>query len=230
MNRLRQMFFSSSVAGTVKELAILTFGIYLALWMENEVQTWKDQRKESEYIGLLAADLRSDQKELGVILSRIEQKLQTLQTQLQAINDPRYTSDPEFAAATALTGSEAVTNYHFFSPQDFTLLSLRESGDFKLLRNQEIKSQLLAVHKSYEILHQLQQNYLQGLDEEFIPLLIRSVDMMAGTLQDPQMPHKILFKNMIAFALNETSQRKQFIERTLRKIEALQVELNRALQ
>ncbi|WP_290612014.1 hypothetical protein [Arsukibacterium sp. UBA3155] len=230
MGRLRKMLFSSSVAGTVKELAILAFGIYLALWMENEVQTWKDHRKESEYISLIAADLRTDQKELAIILSRIEQKLQTLETHLLAFSDPRYTTDPEFAAATALSGSDAVNNYHFFSPQDFTLLSLRESGDFKLIRNQEIKSQLLAVHKSYDILNRLQQNYLQGLDEEFIPLWIRSVDVMNSTLQDPQMPHLVLFKNMMVFAMSETTQRKQFIERTLTRIEKLQAELSRELQ
>ncbi len=224
------MLFSSSVAGTVKELAILAFGIYLALWMENEVQTWKDHRKESEYISLIAADLRTDQKELAIILSRIEQKLQTLETHLLAFSDPRYTTDPEFAVATALSGSDAVNNYHFFSPQDFTLLSLRESGDFKLIRNQEIKSQLLAVHKSYDILNRLQQNYLQGLDEEFIPLWIRSVDVMNSTLQDPQMPHLVLFKNMMVFAMSETTQRKQFIERTLTRIEKLQAELSRELQ
>lgn len=230
MSRLRKMLFSSSVAGVAKELAILAFGIYLALWMENEVQTWKDHSKEHEYLSLIADDLRTDQKELGAILTRIEQKLQTLETHLQAFADPRYTTDAEFAAATALSGSNAVTNYHFFSPQDFTLLSLRESGDFKLIRNQEIKSQLLAVHKNYEILNRFQQNYLQGLDEEFIPLWIRSVDVMTGTLQDPNMPQQVLFKNMMAFAMNETSQRKQFIEHILKRIEKLQAELSLELQ
>lgn len=225
MERIRQILRKASFAGIAKELAIISFGIYLALWMENIVQTWKDHSKETEYLGLIAADLTTDQKQLNDILLRINKKLDTLQTHLVAFSDPRYSADADFAAKVAIDGSKLVTSYHFFSPQDFTLLSLRESGDFKLIRDQEIKSQLLAVHKSYALLHQMQQNYLQGLDEEFIPLWIRSVDVMTDTLHDPTLPQHLLFKNMMAFAINETSQRKQFIERLLIRIERLQAQI-----
>jgi hypothetical protein len=107
---------------------------------------------------------------------------------------------------------------------------MRESGDFGLLTDDDIKTQLLKLNSRYQIIELLQNNYMQGLDDEFIPMWVRHADMVNNTLLHPEIILEPIFKNMVGFAWSETSQRKAQLSVTLEDVKELRKKLEIAAQ
>ncbi|WP_026375361.1 hypothetical protein [Aestuariibacter salexigens] len=225
----RHVRWASSFAQLWKDLALLVVGIYLALWMENTVQDWENDGKQKSYLAQLSEDLATDERQLNSLIPQLENKANKLE---QAIGyfqtNPIKASDKE-AQRWAVEAASTVNAYFFFTPQDFTFLSMRESGDFKLLRDDDIKRQLLKINGQYRLIDTLQKNYMQGLDDEFIPMWVRHADMINDELVRPEIITQPIFKNMLAFAWNETSQRRIQMKRTLEEIRQLRRNLGAAL-
>jgi hypothetical protein len=213
-----------------KDLTLLVLGIYLALWMENTVQSWNNDAKQRDYMHRLSLDLASDEKQIESLLPLLTDKIAKLQHGIGFLQSSGL--DPMQAEVTkqAVSIANAVNNYYFFTPQDFTFLSMRESGDFGLLTNDDIKTQLLRLNSRYKIIHLLQNNYMQGLDDEFIPMWVRHADMINNTLLHPEIISKPIFKNMVGFAWNETEQRKTQLNATLKNVKELRHKLEIASQ
>jgi hypothetical protein len=200
---------------------LLVVGIYIALWMENKVQDWENNEKQQDYLESLSLDLQADIDFLKSIKARQEVKVKVLENGIQTLLSENDRASHEFQEI-AINMARSVNNYYFFEPQKFTFLSMRESGDFKLIKNNKIKTKLLELHQNYDFLDTLQNNYLQGLDTEFIPLWIRHVNMITNEVLDDTVFQSPVFNNMIGFAYNETSQRKALIAEIIVQAEALQ--------
>ncbi|TDF35101.1 hypothetical protein EYS14_22255 [Alteromonadaceae bacterium M269] len=212
---------SKGVTSFLFDFMLLVIGIYLALWMENKVQDWENNDKQRDYLNRLSLDLQADIDYLKNIKKRQETKITTIEKGIQLIVSGADKTDPAFEEM-AVNMAQSVNNYYFFEPQKFTFLSMRESGDFKLIKDNEIKTKLLELHRQYEFLDTLQKNYLQGLDTEFIPLWIRHVNMITNEVLDDSVFTNPIFDNMIGFAYNETSQRKTLIDDVITQAETLQ--------
>lgn len=230
MQQSKALRWLKGLAHFWKDLILLVLGIYLALWMENKVQSWNDDEKQREYMYRLSLDLASDEKQIETMLPELETKINRLQQAIGFLQRPDLDVSMPDVQEQAVEIAGAVSNYYFFAPQDFTFLSMRESGDFKLLSDDEIKTELLKLNNRYAVIEVLQNNYMQGLDDEFMPLWVRHADMINNTLVHPAVISKPIFKNMIGFAWNETNQRKILLNRTLEEIKTLRIQLENAAQ
>jgi|GEM_PF-1985013 len=217
--------FFTSLTHFWKDLTLLVLGIYLALWMENTVQDWENDAKQQDYLYRLAQDLNSDIQSLEYLQKKLADKVSKLEQAIGRIAQDELAIDNESTATFTLSTASTINNYFFFTPQDFTYLSMRESGDFKLIKEDAIKSRLIKLYGQYDFLATLQKNYLQGLDDEFIPLWLRSVDILHDNLIDKSLIKKPLYTNMIAFAYNDTQTRQNFIQHLLTQTRQLQTEL-----
>ena len=56
------------------------------------------------------------------------------------------------------------SSYLFFEPSDFTYQSMQESGDFQLLSDATVKSDILRLQRQYRHIDTLQTNFLHALD------------------------------------------------------------------
>jgi hypothetical protein len=202
---------SKGITGFMLDLCVLVLGIYIALWMENKVQTWKEADRQDDYLYRLSADLDNDQLRLTGTLESLKKKHDQIESGIETIKSNKVMS-PENADDLVMRVSQQVMHYHYFEPEDYTFMSMRESGDFKLIKSESIKLSLLRLHRRYEYLDLLQKNYQQGLDDEFIPMWVRKVDFMAEEASAGDLLENIVFRNMLIFALNETRNRIQAIE------------------
>ena len=224
---IKRTRLAKGVSSFIFDFMLLVVGIYIALWMENKVQDWENDEKQRDYLTRLSLDLQADIDFLKNIKKRQEAKINTLTNGIQTILSEKDKSSPKFKEL-AVNMAKSVNNYYFFEPQKFTFLSMRESGDFKLIKDDKIKTELLQLHKHYSFLDTLQNNYLQGLDTEFIPLWIRHVNMITNEVIDDSVFTNPIFDNMIGFAHNETSQRKALIEEIIVQADALQEAMQKA--
>jgi hypothetical protein len=225
MRQSKIIMWLKELAHFWKDLVLLVLGIYMALWMENAVQGWENDNRQRDYMYRLSIDLIADEKLIKELLPILEKKINRLQEAILFLQKPDLDPSNPDVQAKAVTIANTVTTYSFFSPQDFTFLSMRESGDFKLLSEDEIKTELLQINNQYQFTKILQSNYMQGLDDEFIPLWIRSADMISGNIIHPEVIQQPIFKNMVGFAYNETYQRKSHLDKTLKQIRALRIKL-----
>lgn len=213
-----------------RDLALLVIGIYLALWMENTVEYWNDKEKERSYLKQLSLDLKSDREQIVALLPKLEQKVKKLESAIGFFQQPNLEYNSKEASNQAVMIASHINNYYFFRPQEFTFLSMRESGDFKLITSDKIKRDLLKLNDEYRLIDQLQKNYMQGLDDEFIPMWVRHADMVSNELIYPEIIKEPIFKNMVAFSWNETSQRSKQLARTIIKISALREQLESSVR
>jgi len=99
-----------------------------------------------------------------------------------------------------------IGNYDFFNPDNFTITSLLQSGDLKLIDSEETKRELLRLLKVYESIDIMQNNFLQALDDNYFPMLLSRVDMVEFKALEPNFFYGVEIKNYSAFTINETSQ------------------------
>jgi hypothetical protein len=114
-----------------------------------------------------------------------------------------------------------IGNYNFFNPDNFTLLSLLQSGDLKLIQSEDIKKEILRLQKVYEMIDTMQKNFLQALDDNYFPILLNKMDMVEFRAIDPDFFYGIEIKNYCAFTLNETNQQNQTYKQALKQIDKL---------
>jgi hypothetical protein len=95
-------------------------------------------------------------------------------------------------------------NYQFFVPSDFTFKSMQESGDFRLLRNAEIKREILRLDRRHKDIASLQKNYLQALDGTYIPLMMSGFDIANLRVTDPALLEDQTFQNFFVYTKQDT--------------------------
>ena len=192
----------SRTGGFLVELLMLVLGINIALWFEGQFQEYQDARAEEAYMLGLRRDVLEDASALERLADVNEARTGRLAGILGTVGTLGDIPDEE-----AIGMMFEVSTYDFFEPEDFTYRAMQESGDFSLLSDPDIKEALLRLHRRYKLIGILEDNFLQALDDEYIPLMIRSVDMAAGRVVDRAFGENVIARNMIAYAINDTQAR-----------------------
>ena len=198
------------------ELLMLVVGINLALWFEGKFDEFKDRQSERQYLQGLHDDLTVDVEQLDRIIKFDDSKVAKLTALLEQLPTLHEASQESQAGAMFEPSS-----YDFFEPSGFTYRSMQESGDFRLLRDPTTKNAILKLARRYRSIELLQQNFIQALDDGYIPLLMRSFDVAQMRLVDPTVTTKLEYRNFIAYAINETEQRSQQSEKARDESRAL---------
>lgn len=192
----------STTGNLILELMMLVVGINIALWFEGKFEDLQEARTERQYLEGLRDDLRVD---LGTMNSIIEQntaKIARLEEMIPTI--PGLAEEPpEQQIAVIFEPS----SYAFFEPSDFTYRSMQESGDFRLLSDPATKEGLLRLARQYRLIETLQANFIQALDDAYIPLMMSGFDMGKVQIVDKGLVDNLVFRNFFFFALQDTGGR-----------------------
>lgn len=183
------------------EFFIVLLGITIAFWLSNLGEKKKEKELEALYLEDIRSDLKEDQEDLAYCIEENKQKLITLSkaiTYYQGENNG--TNLDSLVKYAGLIG-----NYFHFNPNDYTYISLQQSGDFKILTSRELKSSLIELYKLYDFIEREQVNVLDALDGNYFPVLMRNLDMVTGQVVNPGYFTSTEFKNNMGFVINEVS-------------------------
>jgi len=192
----------SNGSGFLVEIVMIVIGISIALWFEGWFADREDIETELKYLEGLRNDLQVDIEQLQNLVTMNQGKIERLGAIIPKLADLAQAPPEEQIAALFEPSS-----YQFFQPSDFTYRSIQESGDFRLLRDEETKKSILRLIRRYRHIDTLQQNYIQALDDEYIPLLMRSFDILGAQFVDPSVTQQVIFRNVFAYALQDTQGR-----------------------
>ncbi|NER15076.1 hypothetical protein GWK08_16600 [Leptobacterium flavescens] len=179
------------------ELLIVIIGITIAFWFNNLADTIKNRKQKIAYLTDIKNDLKTDSLKLVNNIKNNEIKSETLYRSLELI---KRTAPIDSVLSHILE----IGSYDFFKPDNFTLTSLLQSGDLKLIDSEQTKRELMRLLQMYESIDNMQINFLQALDENYFPMLISKVDMTELRTTDPDYFYGIEIKNYCAYTLNET--------------------------
>ncbi|MEJ2296988.1 MAG: DUF6090 family protein [Woeseiaceae bacterium] len=182
------------------EILMIVIGINVALWFESWFQDLEEAETAERYLADLREDLVTDVGNLDVAIKSGEAKSE----RIARISEQLPTLDelpPEDLAQTIYTPP----SYSFFVPSDFTYRSMQESGDFRLLRNEDIKKGILRLDRRHKDIAELQQNFLQALDEGYLPLMMNGFDIATMRVTDPTLLDDQLFRNFFIYTGQDTA-------------------------
>ena len=156
---------------------------------------------ESAYLADIKSDLQDDYKSLSFSIRKNEAKFKTLRKGIRYYQgvDNGVTLD------TLVSYAGLIGNYYHFIPNDYTYISLQQSGDFKIISNRDLKKSLVKLYGLLDLIEREQDNVLSGLDENYFPILMSNLDMVTGTIENPGYFESTPFKNNMGFVINEIS-------------------------
>lgn len=197
-----------NVAHYAIEFVIVLVGIYLALSLENAAQQRDEARRAASHLESLSEDIAADREALDAVISAAVDKRRELGELLATFSKGNATPDD------ALRAGILISRYTFFEPEQFTLLSMRESGEFRLIRDPQVRTGILRLNGLYERIERAQHSYLQALDDLFIPVWMRNVDMLEERVTSARFFEDPLFRNLVVWAHSETVGRLELYRRT----------------
>lgn len=186
-------------ANLLLEILMIVVGINVALWFESWFQDLQDAEIAERYLTDLRDDLLTDIENLDDVIRFSEAKLKRVERYRGLL--------PNFADLSPEEQAQAIytpANYQFFFPSDFTYRSMQESGDFRLLRNVTIKKAILRLDRRHGEIDVLQTNYLQAMDDGYIPLMMNHFDLASMTMTDPSLLQNQLFRNFFVYTSQDT--------------------------
>ena len=181
------------------EILMIVVGINVALWFESWFQDLQDAEIEGEYLADLRDDLLTDIGNLDRVIESGEAKSQRSAQIIELM--PNISDLPPEQQAQAIY---TPPNYQFFEPSDFTYRSMQESGDFRLLRNARIKKSILKLDRRHKDIAMTQRNFLQAIDDGYIPLMMNRFDIATMTVTDPALLDDQLFRNFFVYTKQDT--------------------------
>jgi hypothetical protein len=186
-------------ANWLLEILMIVIGINVALWFEGWFQDVENTEIEERYLADLRNDLLMDIKNLDVVIRFGEAKSQKCAKIIEGM--PGIAELPPEELAQAIY---TPPNYQFFTPSDFTYKSMQDSGDFRLLRSIEIKKSILRLNRRHKDIASLQKNFLQALDDGYIPLMMNSFDIATTSITDPTLLQNQMFRNFFVYTMQDT--------------------------
>lgn len=181
------------------KILMIVIGINVALWFEGWFQNLQDADIEEQYLADLRNDLSTDIENLDLVIESGEAKLQRTAKFIELM--------PKIAELSPEEQAQAIytpPNYQFFVPSDFTYRSMQESGDFRLLRNAAIKKSILRLDRRHKDIALLQKNYLQALDDGYIPLMMNRFDIATMRVTDSSLLKDQMFRNFFEYTKQDT--------------------------
>ena len=187
------------VTNLLLEILMIVVGINIALWFESWFQELQDAEIEEQYLADLRDDLLTDIRNLDRVIKSGEAKSEQV-TQILEIMPTIADLPPEQQAQAIYTPP----NYQFFEPSDFTYRSMQESGDFRLLRNADIKKSILKIDRRHKDISTIQKNFLQAMDDGYLPLMMNGFDIATMTVTDRALLDDQLFRNFFVYTKQDT--------------------------
>ena len=186
-------------ANLLLEILMIVVGINVALWFEGWFQDLQDAEIEEQYLTDLRDDLLTDIGNLDHVIENGETKSERTAQIIELM--PGFADLPPEKQAQAIY---TPPNYQFFEPSDFTYRSMQESGDFRLLQNAEIKKSILKLDRRHREIAVIQKNFLQAMDDGYLPLMMNGFDIATMAVTDPALLQDQLFRNFFVYTKQDT--------------------------
>lgn len=149
--KIRQQYliknnFSKYLVYAIGEIILVVIGILIALGVNNWNQAKKDHRLEKDYLLRIHRDLAQDTASFRGIISRNNELREEIKVLLVSL----YNGVRELEQVHDMSDTYDKVLDQTFSPNDNTFKSMLSSGTLGLIRNIELKEEILHLYSEYD--------------------------------------------------------------------------------
>jgi hypothetical protein len=209
MKVINQKLSTIITKGTL-EFLLIVMGVTIALWLENIAEDLKEREIENQYLIGFKTDIEKDILRLTHTIKNNTKIKDDVEKLLLGLTSNSLSKD-KFPEDVGI-----LMNYDYFAAEDFTLSSMRESGDFRLLQNIEVKRKIIELKRAYDQIEVLEGNFQKALDDEIVPMIIENVDFVKGKLVNEELLNNHRLSNIVAYIMNDLKVRIKAYKYTLK--------------
>lgn len=192
------------------EFILVIFGISIAFWLNELTEESKKDELEVQYLQDILEDLKADVELLDYLALLNQSKITELEGGVSMFIEGREKVNPDSIPQY----TKIIGNLNLFYPNNFTYITLKQSGDFKIIKNHDIRKRLVQLYSSYESIEFEQVNLTKALDDHFYAEYFLNYDMINDKVVNRKFMTSSYISNFIAFSLNQTNTISVFFERS----------------
>lgn len=192
------------------EFILVIVGISIAFWLSELAEEKKKDELEIQYLKDILEDLQADVELIDYLTLLNQAKTTELERGVRMFQGTRSKINPDSVPQY----TQIIGNLNLFSPNNFTYITLKQSGDFKIIKNHDIRKRLVQLYSSYESIEFEQVNLTQALDDHFYSEYFNNYDMINDKIVNREFMTSSYISNFIAFSLSQTNSVLVFFERS----------------
>lgn len=192
------------------EFILVIVGISIAFWLSEQAEENKKDQLEIRYLGDIKEDLQADIDLLDYLTMLNQEKTSELEKALNYLSGKPSTITPDSIPFY----SQMIGNLNLFYPNNFTYISLKQGGDFKIIKNHDTRKLLVRLYSSYETLEREQTNLVNALDNHFFPEYFKHYELLTGKVVTPAYFKSPALSNFMEFTSSQTNTILVYFERS----------------
>ena len=134
------------------EFLMLFLAVFCGFLAEYQLEHVIENQREKQFIESIIIDLSQDTTALNVLIADYERKGKELDTLMFLLNAPNIKEN----GALIYYKGRLVPRIAYFNPIDRTILQMKNSGGFRLIRNKTASTSILNYYASINFLEQIQ--------------------------------------------------------------------------
>ena len=159
----------------IGEIVLVVIGILIAL----QINTWNEERKENKiegnYLKEMLEDYQTNLRRSNQVIKKYESMIPTL----KGLIEQSLLEKPSISVDSLNEACMQINDMPTYSSSDRVYNNLIGSGDLRLLKNKELKTQLSVYFEKLNILKLVQTTHELELVETFQPYIIDHLDFLA---------------------------------------------------
>lgn len=133
-----------SIKEYLLEYIMIVLAVTTGFFAESFRDYLNDHAKEKEYIVSIKKDLETDTANLNIWVPAMRASIGNLDTLIKLLQDPVHTQRGNDLYYLARLSTRA----RLFEPTDNTIIELKNSGNFRLISNQQVLKELVNIEKT----------------------------------------------------------------------------------
>ena len=195
MAKKKENYMQSSRSHWLKlslELIAVFAGISAGFFVNNYQQKKSEQKLEVKYLESFHKNLVVDSIEIRTHIEEDQNNLDISRRAVMTMVDGKLHED------SALALMSVIATFNNLNMQNSTYESIVNSGNLGLIRDYDLKEELVNYYRYQSAIRDVEQVYNDYITNYVIPLFFNSVDMLAGTFAEDFRTDSREFKNITA--------------------------------
>ena len=174
------------------EIILVVIGILIALQINNWNESNKSQTEENNYIESFYEENKSNKENLLLAIEFNEEKIKGVDSLKQLLLSKEYSNESVIPLCASLMG---MSNY---DPSTTTMENISASGEFKLVKNIELRKLIITTYKTFKTTTKLETILNDYIDKYVSPFFIENVrfidfsSLKEDFIQDPKFENIVL--------------------------------------
>ena len=159
----------------IGEIVLVVIGILIAL----QINTWNEERKENKIESNYLKEMQEDYQINLIRSNQVIKRYESMIPSLKGLIEQSLLEKPSISVDSLNKACMLINDMPTYSSTDRVYNNLIGSGDLRLLKNKELKTELSIYFEKINILNLVQTTHELELVESFQPYIIDHMDFLA---------------------------------------------------